>query len=56
MREALVTSALRSAQCAEAMGLPGDRIILSCKVSRVQDLIAVYRSSPRAATIRCISG
>ncbi|HMJ80583.1 MAG TPA: flavodoxin-dependent (E)-4-hydroxy-3-methylbut-2-enyl-diphosphate synthase, partial [Candidatus Dormibacteraeota bacterium] len=42
MREALVTSALRSAQLAEALGLPGDRIVLACKVSNVQDLIAVY--------------
>jgi (E)-4-hydroxy-3-methylbut-2-enyl-diphosphate synthase len=43
MREALVTSALDSARRAEELGLPGDRIILSCKVSGVQDLIAVYR-------------
>src|SRR6266513_1458013 len=42
MREALVTSAIASAQLAEAFGLPGDRIILACKVSNVQDLIAVY--------------
>ncbi len=42
-RDALVTSALRSAQFAEALGLPGDRIVLACKVSNVQDLIAVYR-------------
>jgi (E)-4-hydroxy-3-methylbut-2-enyl-diphosphate synthase len=42
VREALVTSAIRSAQLAEALGLPGDRIILACKVSNVQDLIAVY--------------
>ena len=42
MRGALVASALESAQQAEALGLPGDRIILSCKVSDVQDLIAVY--------------
>jgi (E)-4-hydroxy-3-methylbut-2-enyl-diphosphate synthase len=42
MREALVTSAIRSAQLAEALGLPADRIILACKVSNVQDLIAVY--------------
>jgi (E)-4-hydroxy-3-methylbut-2-enyl-diphosphate synthase len=42
MREALVASALESAAQAEALGLPGDRIILSCKVSNVQDLIAVY--------------
>jgi (E)-4-hydroxy-3-methylbut-2-enyl-diphosphate synthase len=42
MREALVTSAIRSAQFAEALGLPADRIILACKVSSVQDLIAVY--------------
>ena len=43
MREALVASALESAAQAEKWGLPGDRIILSCKVSGVQDLIAVYR-------------
>ena len=47
MREALVTSALRSAEQAEALGLPGDRIILSCKVSNVQDLIAVYSDLAR---------
>ena len=43
MYEALVTSALENAQRAEELGLPGDRITLSCKVSGVQDLIAVYR-------------
>ena len=43
MREALIVSALDSAAKAEELGLPGDRIILSCKVSAVQDLIAVYR-------------
>lgn len=43
MREALVTSALESAARAEQLGLPGDQIVLSCKVSGVQDLIAVYR-------------
>ncbi len=43
MYEALVTSALENAQRAEEIGLPGDRITLSCKVSGVQDLIAVYR-------------
>jgi (E)-4-hydroxy-3-methylbut-2-enyl-diphosphate synthase len=42
-RRALVTSALESAAQAQALGLPRDRIILSCKVSGVQDLIAVYR-------------
>ena len=42
MREALIESALGSAQRAEALGLPGDRIVLSCKVSVVQDLVAVY--------------
>jgi len=46
-REALITSALRSAQSAEALGLPGDRIVLSCKVSNVQDLIAVYTELAR---------
>jgi (E)-4-hydroxy-3-methylbut-2-enyl-diphosphate synthase len=43
MREALVASALESAARAEQLGLPGDRIVLSCKVSGVQDLIRVYR-------------
>jgi (E)-4-hydroxy-3-methylbut-2-enyl-diphosphate synthase len=43
MREALVRSALDSAAQAEQLGLPHDRIILSCKVSNVQDLISVYR-------------
>jgi (E)-4-hydroxy-3-methylbut-2-enyl-diphosphate synthase len=44
MREALVASALGSAERAVALGLPADRIVLSCKVSAVQDLIAVYRA------------
>ena len=43
MREALVTSALDSARQAIELGLPRDRIVLSCKVSDVQDLIEVYR-------------
>ena len=43
MRDALVVSAVSNAQRAEELGLPGDAIILSCKVSHVQDLIAVYR-------------
>jgi (E)-4-hydroxy-3-methylbut-2-enyl-diphosphate synthase len=43
MREALILSALESATLAERIGLPADRIVLSCKVSSVQDLIAVYR-------------
>ncbi len=47
MREALITSALDSAKRAEELGLPGDRIVLSCKVSAVQDLIAVYRELAR---------
>ncbi len=47
MREALIASALESAARAEALGLPGDRIVLSCKVSGVQDLIAVYRELAR---------
>jgi len=41
-REALVVSAMASAERAEALGLGRDRIVLSCKVSEVQDLIAVY--------------
>jgi (E)-4-hydroxy-3-methylbut-2-enyl-diphosphate synthase len=43
MREALVRSALDSAEQAEELGLSRDRIVLSCKVSGVQDLILVYR-------------
>ncbi|SDX01130.1 flavodoxin-dependent (E)-4-hydroxy-3-methylbut-2-enyl-diphosphate synthase [Thiocapsa roseopersicina] len=43
MREAMVESAISSAERAEQVGLPRDRIILSCKMSGVQDLIAVYR-------------
>ena len=44
VHEALVVSALTSAERAEAIGLPRDHIVLSCKVSAVQDLIAVYRA------------
>ncbi|MFO1469081.1 MAG: flavodoxin-dependent (E)-4-hydroxy-3-methylbut-2-enyl-diphosphate synthase [Steroidobacteraceae bacterium] len=44
MREAIVVSALASAARAEELGLAHDRIIISAKVSGVQDLIAVYRS------------
>ncbi|MEE2977199.1 MAG: flavodoxin-dependent (E)-4-hydroxy-3-methylbut-2-enyl-diphosphate synthase [Pseudomonadota bacterium] len=47
MVEALITSAIQSAQKAEELGLPGRQIILSCKVSAVQDLIAVYRELAR---------
>ena len=47
MREALVVSALESAAKAEEYGLGGDRIILSAKVSSVQDLISVYRELAR---------
>jgi (E)-4-hydroxy-3-methylbut-2-enyl-diphosphate synthase len=43
MRKAMITSALESANRAEELGLGGDHIILSCKVSGVQDLIAIYR-------------
>jgi (E)-4-hydroxy-3-methylbut-2-enyl-diphosphate synthase len=44
MREAIVVSALESARRAEEIGLAHDRIVISCKVSGVQDLIAVYRN------------
>ena len=43
LREAMVQSALGSAGAAEELGLPGDRIVLSCKTSRLQDMVAVYR-------------
>ena len=44
MYRALITSAVQSARRAEAIGLGADRIILSCKMSGVQDLISVYRA------------
>lgn len=44
MRETLVQSALQSAEQARALGMRADKIILSAKVSRVQDLIAVYKA------------
>jgi (E)-4-hydroxy-3-methylbut-2-enyl-diphosphate synthase len=47
MYEALVTSALESARRAQEMGMDGNQVILSCKVSGVQDLIAVYRELSR---------
>jgi len=47
MYEALITSAIQSAQLAESMGMAGEQIILSCKVSGVQDLISVYRELAR---------
>lgn len=43
MRHAMVVSALESAAKAEEIGMAGEKIILSCKVSSVQDLIAIYR-------------
>jgi (E)-4-hydroxy-3-methylbut-2-enyl-diphosphate synthase len=47
LREALVRSAIENAQRAEEIGLSGDMIVLSAKVSGVQDLIAVYRELAR---------
>lgn len=47
MREAMIVSTLSSADKAVSLGLPKDRIILSCKVSRVPDLIATYREIAR---------
>jgi (E)-4-hydroxy-3-methylbut-2-enyl-diphosphate synthase len=44
MREAVIRSALESARQAEEWGLGAERIVISCKMSQVQDLIAVYRS------------
>jgi len=44
MYEALMASALQSAHLAESMGMAANQIILSCKVSGVQDLIAVYQA------------
>jgi (E)-4-hydroxy-3-methylbut-2-enyl-diphosphate synthase len=47
MYEALITSALQSAQRAVEIGLPVQDVVLSCKVSNVQDLIAVYQELAR---------
>src|SRR4051794_7222858 len=44
MREAVIRSALESAHAAEELGLPAERIVISCKMSQVQDLIGVYRA------------
>ena len=57
MHEAIVQSALLSAERAEELGLGADRIIISAKVSAVQDLITVYTHAGRsAAATRCIWG
>jgi (E)-4-hydroxy-3-methylbut-2-enyl-diphosphate synthase len=47
LREAMVQSAISSAEAAEELGLRGDRIVLSCKTSRLQDMVAVYRDLAR---------
>ncbi|MBA3771658.1 MAG: flavodoxin-dependent (E)-4-hydroxy-3-methylbut-2-enyl-diphosphate synthase [Ramlibacter sp.] len=47
MYEALITSAIESAHRAQEMGMDGNQIILSCKVSGVQDLVSVYRELAR---------
>ncbi|MDG7056723.1 MAG: flavodoxin-dependent (E)-4-hydroxy-3-methylbut-2-enyl-diphosphate synthase [Wolbachia endosymbiont of Penenirmus auritus] len=49
LRKALVMSALSSAQKAEEIGLSADKIIISCKVSRVQDLISVYTALAKSS-------
>lgn len=49
MRHAMVTSALESAAKAQEIGLSAEKIILSCKVSSVQDLIAIYRELAQRA-------
>jgi (E)-4-hydroxy-3-methylbut-2-enyl-diphosphate synthase len=49
-REALIASALESATQAESLGLPAERIVISCKVSGVQDLILVYRELAHRCT------
>ncbi len=47
MYEALITSAIDSAKLAESIGMDGSQVILSCKVSGVQDLVSVYRELAR---------
>ena len=43
-RQAVIESALQSARFAEDIGLPANKIVISCKMSRVQDLVAVYQT------------
>ena len=50
LRRALVESAVDSAKAAESLGLPADRIVLSCKVSEVQELIALYRELAKCSS------
>ncbi|MDH4322789.1 MAG: flavodoxin-dependent (E)-4-hydroxy-3-methylbut-2-enyl-diphosphate synthase [Betaproteobacteria bacterium] len=50
MREAVIRSALDSARMAEELGLAPERIVISCKMSQVQDLIAVYRELAQRCT------
>jgi (E)-4-hydroxy-3-methylbut-2-enyl-diphosphate synthase len=50
LREALIRSALESAAFAERLGLPADKIVISAKVSRVQDMVAVYRDLARRSS------
>ncbi len=47
MQEALLTSAIESAMRAESLGLPADHIVLSCKLSVVQDMVRAYRELAR---------
>ena len=47
MYRAIITSAIESARFAESLGLSGERIVLSCKMSGVQDLVSVYRALAR---------
>jgi len=52
----VIRSALESARQAEAWGLPAERIVISCKMSQVQDLIACIVASPSVASTRSTSG
>jgi (E)-4-hydroxy-3-methylbut-2-enyl-diphosphate synthase len=54
MRDAMVESAVGSALRAEQLGLARDHILLSCKMSGVQDLIAVYRALAQRSDHACI--
>jgi (E)-4-hydroxy-3-methylbut-2-enyl-diphosphate synthase len=49
-RKAVIQSALESAKFAESIGMPADKIIISCKMSRVNDLVAVYQSLAEQST------
>ena len=52
----MIASAISSAEAAEELGLAHDKIVLSCKASRLQEMVSVYESLRPVATTRCTLG